>query len=859
MENALPIDRVIPEIKKALRASNRVVIKAPPGAGKTTRVPLALLDEPWLGLGKILLLEPRRIAARAAAGRMAGMLNEPLGRTVGYHISMDRKVSPTTRLEVITEGILTRRIQSDPGLSGIGLVIFDEFHERNLNSDLGLALCLDAMDALCEDLKVIVMSATLEVAPLCALMGKAAAVESGGKVFPVETSYLDPGHRTRHDEPLEKEVSRTILASLSRDRGDILAFLPGMGEIGRTAALLNKSTLPGGVRVLPLYGNLSQEDQDRAISASIAGQRKVVLATSIAETSLTIEGVHVVIDSGLVREPRFSPRTGMSALETFEASRASVDQRRGRAGRTGPGVCYRLWSRQRHGDRPDNVRPEIFNSDLAGLALELALWGVRDPDELAWLDPPPSAPMDQARTLLKQLKILDGENRITAHGRRIADLGVHPRLGHMLVRAKVMGLGSLACLVAAIVQEPDFIVAKNSPGDADLGLRLELLLSGAASTGSRDIKGGTLARVKKIARRLGQKLALGDGHIDPAMAGIVLALAYPERVAMNRNTGDGRFLLASGQGGFIPVGDALAWEKMIVAAHVDGKNVNARIFLAAPLDQEIVEQNFGHLIQSVDQVYWDQASKSVKAVTNRCYLGLVLSTKPLNKPDEELIRSALLQGIRNQGVGILAWTPFLRSLQTRAVFLGKFLGDPPNGQSANQSEGQPGDGIFPDLSDRFLEETLESWLLPFMGSILSMSRLKKMDLKPPLVSLLTHKGFRFLEQHAPTHISVPSGSNIALEYGSSDGRVYDSPVLKVRIQEMFSCTRTPRVAMGRVPVTVHLLSPAQRPVQVTQDLESFWKSTYNEVKRELKGRYPKHFWPDDPQSALATRGTRPGR
>ncbi|ACN15748.1 HrpB [Desulforapulum autotrophicum HRM2] len=840
MENVLlPIDRVMPEIKAALMTNQRVIIKAPPGAGKTTRVPLALLDEPWLGHRNILVLEPRRIAARAAASRMSDLLHEPLGQTVGYHISMDRKVSPKTRIEVITEGILTRRIQSDPGLLGTGLVIFDEFHERNLSSDLGLALCLDAMGAFCEDLKIVVMSATLEAAPLCELMGRAGVVESQGKIFPVDTRYLEPGPGAKKDEFLEVRMARVILNALARDRGDILAFLPGVGEIRRTAALLNPSKLSACVSVLPLHGNLTQKDQDRAIQAARAGQRKVVLATAIAETSLTIEGVHVVVDSGLVREPRFSPRTGMSALETFDASKASVDQRRGRAGRTGPGICYRLWSRQTQGDRTENVRPEIFNTDLAGLALELALWGVRDPGELKWLDQPPKAAMDQARTLLVRLGALDAQGRIKAHGRALAGLGVHPRLGHMLLTGKAMGMGALACLVAAIVQEPDFMVRTNNAWDADLRLRVELLVSDPRSIRDRSLKGGTLARVRKIAGKLRHTLGVKDESVDPNRAGNLLALAYPERVAMNRNSRDGRFLLASGRGGILPKADPLAWEEMIVAAHVDGKNTNAKIFMAAPISRTELEQTFEQNIQVVDRVFWDASAKAVKAVKERCYMGLVLSSHALENPNPELILSGLLQGIRDQGVGILAWTPGLRRFQARAVFLNRILGD----------EG------FPDLSDKVLEESLERWFVPFMGTALSMSRVKRMDLKVPLLSLLTHGEHRLLERHAPSHLLVPSGSKILLDYGEQASGCIDSPVLRVRIQEMFACTTTPTVAMGRVPVTIHLLSPAQRPVQVTQDLASFWDNTYAQVKKELKGRYPKHFWPDDPRSAPATRRT----
>ena len=859
MERSLPIDLVIPEIKEALETERRVIIKAPPGAGKTTRIPLALLDEPWLENNKILLLEPRRLAARAAAGHMARLLNEPLGRTVGYHISMDRVVSPMTRIEVITEGILTRRIQNDPGLAGTGLVIFDEFHERNLNSDLGLALCLDAMDVLCENLKVVVMSATFDTVPLCELMDCARAIESPGKIFSVDTRYLESSSLLKRKESLEKSTARMVMKSLARDSGDILVFLPGAGEIGRTATILNNSELPQGVSVLPLYGNLTQKEQDRAISPSIAGSRKIVLATSIAETSITIEGVHVVVDSGLVRESRFSPKTGMSTLETLTASKTSVDQRRGRAGRTGPGICYRLWSTQSHRDLRKEIRPEIFNTDLAGLALELALWGVRDPKELKWLDLPPEPAMDQARRLLMRLDALDSMGRITAHGKKLAALGVHPRLGHMLIKGKSMGIGSLACLVAALIQEPDFIVTRNGstislpngniPGDADLRWRVELLCSPGQKPHGTTVKQGTMVRIKKIAQKLRKQLAVKEVPVDLAKVGISMALVYPERIAMNRNTKDGRFILASGQGAFLPKTDALAWEEMIVAAHLDGKNANAKIFMAASFSLQDLEQTFGQDIKVVDEVFWDRSSGNIVAVRKKCYMNLVLSTIPLENPNRELVLSAMVQGIREQGIGILAWTPALRRFQARAVFLHQTLYQGLSNFLEDES--------FPDLSDQALENSLEQWLVPFIGTISSMSRIKKMDLKQSLFSLLTFNQKQLLESHAPSHIMVPSGSRIALDYGAGEGRIFDSPILKVRIQEMFSCMATPTVARGKVPVTIHFLSPAQRPVQVTRDLESFWNNTYTQIKKDLKGRYPKHFWPDDPSTAPATKRVKP--
>ncbi|MCP4115016.1 MAG: ATP-dependent helicase HrpB [Desulfobacteraceae bacterium] len=834
----LPIDRVMPEIKKALEQNPRLVIKAPPGAGKTTRVPLALLDQSWLGRNKILLLEPRRIAARAAAARMARMLGEPLGKTVGYHISMDRVVSPETRIEVVTEGILTRRIQNDPGLSGTGLVIFDEFHERNLNSDLGLALCLEAMEALCEELKIIVMSATLDTAPLAELLDHAPVVESTGKSYPVETRYLD-SRRGHGNESPERLCAGVVTRALAGEDGDVLVFLPGAGEIRRVAALLNDGRLSPEVFVVPLYGNLTRAEQDLAIRPSVPGRRKVVLATSIAETSLTIDGVTIVVDSGLMREPRFSPGTGMGSLMTVAAPKSSTDQRRGRAGRTGPGVCYRLWSAGSHNQRRDQIRPEIFNTDLSGFTLELALWGVRDPEALKWLDPPPKGSMDQARELLTRINALDSQGGITAHGKSLAGLGLHPRLAHMLVRGRAMGLGALACTLAALLQEPDFLIFRNGTGDADLRFRLELL----SSNGSRGntVKKGIMSRIRKLARRFRKQLGIKDEKIDSRNAGTLLALAYPERIALNRGTRDGRFLLASGRGGFLPETDPLAWEELVVAAHVDGRHSNARIFLAAPYPREALERDFARQISTSDQVAWDCRSRSVAASRKRCYHALVLDDEKLTNPDPGQVCAAMVRGIREEGLTVLPWTRPLRQFQARAVFLGRALGE----------------GQFPDLSDAALAETLETWLAPFLDTVSSLSRLKKIDLKAAVLSQLTYKEQQLLDRQAPSHLTVPSGSRIPLDYGSFERTIFESPVLAVRLQEMFGCDATPRVANGRVPVTLHLLSPASRPVQVTQDLESFWDNTYLEVKKDLKGRYPKHYWPEDPRSAVPTRRVRP--
>ena len=846
MADHLPIEQVIPDIRRALETGRCAVVQAPPGAGKTTLVPLALLEAPWLNGQNIVMLEPRRLAVRASANRMADLLKESVGHTVGYHIRMERRAGPQTRIEVVTEGILTRRIQADPSLKGTGLVIFDEFHERNLNSDLGLALCLEIREALRDDLRILVMSATLDAAPVSELMGNAPMIESVGKSWPVDTRYLPMRRDSRDAGAVERACAGAIRQALSEAAGDMLVFLPGAGEIRRVRSLLCNAVPMDHVSVLPLYGNLSAKEQDAAIAPSVPGHRKVVLATSIAETSLTIDGIRIVIDSGLMRIPRFFPGTGMSRLETVPVSRASADQRKGRAGRTAPGICYRLWPQESHPMLRAFNSPEILSTDLARLALELAVWGVSNPTDLKWLDPPPEGAFTQARALLKSLGALSPDGAITSHGKKLAALGIHPRFGHMILKAKQTGAGALACRIAALMGERDVLSFADGLRNADIRLRLEMI-DAVIHKKAPDMQGvsvnraGILAIIKNE-RKLENDLGIRPEKIDIGQAGELLALAFPERIAMARPGQNGEYRMASGSGAFFDETGSFSSEKFIVAADLDGNRKNARIYLAAAYTEKALERDFGHLLETRETVAWDKAAGAVVAIKERIYGQLVLKEAPLADPDPEAIAAEMMRGIRQRGIDCLPWDKKLRHWQARVVFLKK------NGGFLD----------LPDLTDTALCLSLESWLRPFLSGISSASHLKQIDLKYALQSMLTWEQQQLIEQQAPTHLTVPSGSRIPLDYGELSAGPVGSPILAVRLQEMFGLEQTPRIAGGRIPVTLHLLSPAGRPVQVTCDLKSFWKNTYPDVKKDLKGRYPKHYWPDDPYTAEPTNRTRPG-
>jgi ATP-dependent helicase HrpB len=830
---ALPIDPLLPEIARHLSEGNALVLVAPPGAGKTTRVPLALLTSPWLGDDRIVLLEPRRLAARAAAARMAATLGEAVGETVGYRIRLERRVSARTRIEVVTEGILTRRLQDDPTLEHVGIVIFDEFHERSLDADLGLAMALDIQRNLRPELRILAMSATLDGAAVSRILGDAPIVESQGREFPVETRYFEGTSR----EPATIAAAKAVEEVLSGTEGDILVFLPGEREIRAVERSLQDAGLPPGTFVAPLYGALAQTAQDKALKPSAPGHRKVVLATSIAETSLTIEGVRTVIDAGLARVPRFDPVTGLSRLETVRVSRASADQRRGRAGRLGPGLCYRLWPEPETRGLTPRATPEILEADLAPLALELALWGAKDASALAWLDPPPQGALVRARELLARLGALDPDGRATAHGRAMARLPMHPRLAHMALRAKERRLGQEAAAIAALLGERDIVTGPGASRDADLRMRLELLdnpdLRPRLPPGF-ELRQGALRRAAEAARQTRRMLEIEDRALAPARAGLLVALAYPDRIAGRRPRGG--FRLANGRGAVVLEEDPLAREPWLAVAEVSLANPDGRIFLASPIDFAEIESEFEALIESSEEVAWDGQSESVVARRRRRIGALVLADTPWIEAPGSAVTKAMLDGIGTLGLSALPWTAAARNLQARIEFLRALDGTKSS---------------LPNVSDTNLEHGLAEWLTPYLDGVRSRVDLARLDLAGIIANRLDHRQRRRLDAEAPVGLDVPSGRTRALDYSAPDG-----PVLAVKLQEMFGLAETPCVANGRVPVLLHLLSPAGRPVQATRDLASFWRTGYADVKRDLKGRYPKHPWPDDPAKATPTASVR---
>jgi ATP-dependent helicase HrpB len=817
---SLPVDEALPRLKDALAARPAAVLVAPPGAGKTTRVPLALLDAPWLGSRKIVMQEPRRLAARAAARRMAATLGEAVGETVGYRVRLDTKVGPRTRIEVVTDGLFLRMLQDDPSLEGIGCVIFDELHERGLETDLSFALVREAQTALRDDLRVIAMSATLDPGPVSERLGGAPVISSAGRMFPVDTRYLDREPAGR----VEDTVAATVRRALAEQTGSALVFLPGVGEIRRVEERLD---LGAGVDVAPLYGDLSPADQDRAIAPSPAGRRKVVLATSIAETSLTIEGVRIVIDCGLMRVPRFSSRSGMTRLETVRVSQASSDQRRGRAGRLEPGVCYRLWPEEAQRGLLPFTPPEILDADLAPMALELALWGADDAT-LPWLTPPPAASLATARALLRDLGALDAGGTITPHGRAMARLGQHPRLAHLVLKGREIGQGRIAALLTAILGERDFLRLPPGQRDVDLRHRVDIAL-GNERGGKRD---GPLRLIQEQARRLMPREAR-DERADVSMTGALLALAYPDRIG-RRRPGTNRYLLSGGRGAALADGDPMANEEFIVVADLDGSTQDARIFLAAPITLGEIEELFADQIVDEQAVEWSEREGAVLARQRRRLGAVLLEDKPLTRPDADKLKAAMIEGIRQIGLAALPWSDDLAKLRERIAFLRQI------------------DDSWPDLSDTALLAKLEDWLAPFLDGVSRRSHLARVDLAAALKALLPWDRQREVDRLAPSHVEVPSGSRVPIDYANPA-----EPTLSVRLQEMFGLLDTPRIGGGKVPLTIHLLSPARRPVQVTRDLASFWKNGYRAVKAELKGRYPRHYWPDDPLIAEPTARVRP--
>jgi ATP-dependent helicase HrpB len=873
-DTPLPIDVVLDELARTLASGNAAVLVAPPGAGKTTRVPLALLDAPWLKNKKIIVLEPRRIAARASAERMAHTLGERVGDTVGYRVRFGSKVSRATRIEVVTEGIFSRQILDDPELTGVAAVLFDEFHERSLDADLGLALARDAQVGLREDLRILVMSATLDGARVAKLLGDAPVIASEGRAFPVETRYLG----RRADAPLERQMADAIAMALRADPGSVLAFLPGAAEIRRTQNFLGERVHDASIEIVPLFGALDAAVQDRAIAPARQGQRKVVLATSIAETSLTIEGVRIVVDSGVARVPRYEPDIGLTRLETVRASRAAVDQRRGRAGRTEPGVCYRLWDEPQTASLAAYTQPEILSADLSSLVLDLAQWGVSDPSALAFLDSPPAPALKEARTLLRELGALDGDGRITAEGKSLRALALPPRLARMIVDSHRLGAGEDAAEIAAVLTE------RGLGGDSvDLDARLDQF---------RRDRSPRASSARSLAQRWASQVAAnedaiaaapspsplageGRGGGSPAAAsigatptpdpspqgggeqkgspkhareqppqpvgelstGVMLALAFPDRVARNR--GNGSFVLANGRGAAVDQTSALARAPYVAVAELTGTAASGRILLAAPIALPDIELRFADQIEIADEISFDRAAMALRARRKRTLHAITLSEAPMAlSPSAETAR-VLADGLVASGLDKLPWSKPLQQWRDRVMFLRK-------------AEREASQSPWPDLSDDALAAQREAWLMPALYDKTSLKEFSAGELSDALMTLLPWELRGRLEREAPTHFEAPTGTMLAIDYEAEQG-----PTIAVRLQELFGLNSHPSIAKGAVPLVLELLSPAHRPVQVTRDLPGFWRGSYAAVRSDLRGRYPRHPWPEDPASAMPTRRVKP--
>jgi ATP-dependent helicase HrpB len=895
-DTPLPIDAVLDELSRTLESRNAAVLVAPPGAGKTTRVPLALLDAPWAKGKKIIMLEPRRIAARASADRMAKTLGERAGETVGYRVRFGSKISRATRIEVVTEGIFARQILDDPELNGVAAVLFDEFHERSLDADLGLALARDAQTGLREDLRILVMSATLDGARVAKLLGEAPVVASEGRAFPVETRYLG----RKADAPLERQMADAIATALRADPGSVLAFLPGAAEIRRTQNFLGERINDASIEVVPLFGALDASVQDRAIAPAPKGCRKVVLATSIAETSLTIEGVHIVVDSGLARVPRYEPDIGLTRLETVRASRAAVDQRRGRAGRTEPGICYRLWDEPQTASLPAYTQPEILSADLSSLLLDCAQWGVSDPATLAFLDPPPAPALKEARSLLRELGALDADGRITDEGKRLRALALPPRLSRMIVDSQAFGAGEAAADIAAVLTE------RGLGGDsADLDARLDQFRRDRSQRASsaRDLarrwatqvasneRDGNDARKANSRRAIGlsapsplagseasearsrgrgggsttvvgvrgtptpdleselrsprtpqgggerkessQRMKDSSIQRDDLSTGLMLAFAFPDRVARNR--GNGSFVLANGRGAAVEQTSALARAPYIAVGELTGTAASGRILLAAPISQAEIELHFADHIETADEISFDRGAMALRARRKRTLHAITLSEAPLALQPSLETAKIFADGFAAAGLDRLPWSKAAKQWRDRVMFLRK-------------AEGEG----WPDLSDDALAARREDWLVPVLSDKTSLKDLSAGDLSDALMTLLPWDLRARLEREAPTHFEAPTGTMLAIDYEAEQG-----PTIVVRLQELFGLNTHPSIAKGAVPLVLELLSPAQRPVQVTRDLPGFWRGSYAAVRTDLRGRYPRHPWPEDPATALPTRRVKP--
>ena len=841
--NFYPIDSILPRLKQTVQHKPSIVLHAPPGAGKTTRVPLALLDVMPPEKGRIVMLEPRRIAAVSAARWMAKSLNEQVGETIGYAIRFDRAVSAKTRIEVVTEGILTRRIQSDPGLEGVAMVIFDEFHERSIHADLALALCLDIRKELRPDLKILVMSATLDYGPIASLLGNALIITSSGKAFPVEERYLEDGTGT-----LPMRIVVAVKTALEETDGDILVCLPGSGEIRACVKVLHEALNINEDRISlhALYGDLPFEEQERAIMPS-KEKRRIVLATNIAETSLTIEGVHVVIDSGLTRMLRYDASTGMNRLVTVSVSRASAEQRKGRAGRLGPGVCYRLYSKHDLHSMLPFTKPEILVSDVSPLALDLAVWGVKDPHTLSWLDMPPAPAWDSGLRLLRALGALDPSGSVTSTGRAMARLPLHPRLSRLMMRAEQLGCVRLGADLAAILTERDIFRHRGADriiSKPDVSERVDVLHkwrkqkeSGESTDPSADIS--ALRAVERTSRQLMRLLpettdgSTQDTEDHNAISRILLS-AYPDSICKRREEGGGRFIHVQGRGVRLSLDSHLGSSPYIIAVHADaGEKTEGFVHMAAPVTDELIRSECANLIETNRRVEWDKKEGRIVAAVEARIGALLLSARRLTPTDEEA--APILCEVIRTTPGILTFSKEARLFQGRVGLMRRAFPEE----------------TWPDLSEEQLLSKPEEWLLPWFEGIRSFQGLSGLNILPALKATLSWEQRRLLDERAPVSIIVPSGHGVTLDYASGD-----LPILAVKLQEMFGLADTPMIATGRVKILLHLLSPARRPVQITQDLRGFWKIGYQQVKKDLKGRYPKHPWPDDPWNAVPTRHTK---
>ncbi len=804
----LPVSEALPRLATALRERSNAVLVAPPGAGKTTLVPLALMDEPWAQGGRILVLEPRRVAARAAARRMAALLGEEApGGTIGLATRLDRAFSARTRVEVVTEGLLVRRLQSDPGLDGVAAVLFDEAHERNLDTDLALALCLDLQRALRPELRLLAMSATLDIARFAAVLGDSPVIESLGRAFPVQVEHRPRDLKEARELP--EAMAGAIRAALAAHPGDLLAFLPGWGEIRRTAERL------GGIEaeVLPLHGELSPAEQDRALNP--AARRKVVLATSIAETSLTVPGVRIVVDGGWRRTPRLDAASGLSRLVTVRISKAAAEQRAGRAGRTAPGVAIRLWSEALHRGLAPADRPEILEAELSGLALDLAAWGAA-PGDLSFLDPPPSGALAAGRALLRDLDALDAEDRITPMGRAMARMGTHPRLARMLLAAEGGGEKALAADLAALLEERDPIRDREAP--TGITLRLELLHGGDHPSADR----ATIQRIRRAAALHRRRLQLHGNALPGGEAGPLLAAGFPDRIAARRGTMDGAFRLASGQGARLAANDPLAKAPLLAVADLDLQGTEARIRMAAPLDLKTLESRFPDRLRWEEGAAFDPRAGAVLARRRRRFGPLVLEEHALPAADPAAIAAALARAIAERGLRDLDWTPAARQLRARIGWLGRI---------------EPG---WPDLSDAALAASAETWLAPHLSGLAKLTEAKALDLAAILRSQLPWERQKRLDAALPARVELPAGRSAQVDYDR------ETPTLEARAQHLYGMDALPALAEGRIPLQVALLSPAGRPIAITGDLHGFWRGGWKDARKDMRGRYPKHVWPEEP-------------